>query len=411
MRLITILCILSCCFSLSLTARSEPIAIYVSQAGNDIWEGTSIDRPFATIQRARDKIRTLKSNGVLNSPVTVYIRGGEYRLSEPLIFNHEDSGGESSRINYTAYKGEEPIFITDKQDNGLLINQMVKFEGDPETGKYVEYIGIIGITFSGTKSSAAEEKSSVDARLLSQSGISLYYVRHFIFKNNIIRSINFPAVHIIGSDNKIIGNHISDISGGGICVQGNDFIISKNTIHDIYYADSEKPGWGICLDSASSNSIVENNIIARTGVGIHLRENNKDISIRNNIVVNTERSLVKLTKPKTQAHENIEIVKNIFYFNKLDVDLFYLTGNRSLPGISDNNVFWNSAGCIWLNPVIWGVGQVAYLKDWQALGFDQHSAVKDPLFEDLEHDDYSLKPRSPALKLGFKQIDSGHIQD
>jgi len=41
---------------------------------------------------------------------------------------------------------------------------------------------------------------------------------------------------------------------------------------------------------------------------------------------------------------------------------------------------------------------------WQALGFDTHSIVADPLFVDWKNDDWRLKPESPAFKLGFKAI-------
>ena len=37
-------------------------------------------------------------------------------------------------------------------------------------------------------------------------------------------------------------------------------------------------------------------------------------------------------------------------------------------------------------------------------GMDEHSIVADPLFVDAGKDDYRLKPNSPALDLGFKQI-------
>ena len=41
---------------------------------------------------------------------------------------------------------------------------------------------------------------------------------------------------------------------------------------------------------------------------------------------------------------------------------------------------------------------------WQMAGADAHSVVADPLFVDPQHGNFTLKPESPALKLGFEPI-------
>ena len=41
---------------------------------------------------------------------------------------------------------------------------------------------------------------------------------------------------------------------------------------------------------------------------------------------------------------------------------------------------------------------------WQKLGYDRNSIIADPLFVDPAHDNYRLRPESPAWKLGFKPI-------
>ena len=69
---------------------------------------------------------------------------------------------------------------------------------------------------------------------------------------------------------------------------------------------------------------------------------------------------------------------------------------------SDYNLIFYTKG---KDMLITGLPGVDTFEDWQKRGFDTHSIIADPLFVDPENDDYSLKPESPAFKLGFKPID------
>jgi hypothetical protein len=102
--------------SLSTPVASAQTTIYVSPHGDDTWSGSAAARdgisergPFATVQRAQQEIRRLKSRGELEHPVTVYLRGGTYELAEPIVFTSEDSGLPNSPITYTNVPGEEPL--------------------------------------------------------------------------------------------------------------------------------------------------------------------------------------------------------------------------------------------------------------------------------------------------------------
>lgn len=82
---------------------------YVAPGGNDSAAGTQT-APFATLTRARNAIREAKKDGKLTEPVTVWVAGGTYFLSEPFTLTHEDSGTAETPIVYRAADGAEAIF-------------------------------------------------------------------------------------------------------------------------------------------------------------------------------------------------------------------------------------------------------------------------------------------------------------
>lgn len=88
---------------------ADAAEFFVAPDGNDNWQGTK-DRPLATVERARDKVRELKkAQGGLKAPVRVVLRGGEYVLPAPLTLSAEDSGSDQAPIVYAAWPGETPV--------------------------------------------------------------------------------------------------------------------------------------------------------------------------------------------------------------------------------------------------------------------------------------------------------------
>ena len=94
--------------------------------------------------------------------------------------------------------------------------------------------------------------------------------------------------------------------------------------------------------------------------------------------------------------------RNIFYWTGPDARLF-ATGplDESVIHI-DNNLYYTGG-----NDVLLRNGD-SFAK-WQERGFDTHSLIADPVFVDPSTGDYSLKPESPAPKLGFEPIDTSEI--
>jgi hypothetical protein len=91
------------------------LILYVALEGNDNNPGT-IDKPFLTMEGARDRIRELKrGSGVPSGGVEVRVRGGVYYRDKSFELKEEDSGEKSRPIVYRAYPGEEVIFTGAKQ--------------------------------------------------------------------------------------------------------------------------------------------------------------------------------------------------------------------------------------------------------------------------------------------------------
>ncbi len=87
------------------------VVFYVAPDGSDANPGTR-DKPFATLERARDAIRALKAKrGLPRGGATVFVRGGVYRRSSTFELTDADSGRADAPIVYRAALGETPRFL------------------------------------------------------------------------------------------------------------------------------------------------------------------------------------------------------------------------------------------------------------------------------------------------------------
>ena len=82
-------------------AAGEPKAdFHVAPTGDDSGPGT-LEKPFATLARARDAVRERIAKG-LDKNLLVLVRSGTYRTPEPIVFGPEDSGTERHAVTYAA---------------------------------------------------------------------------------------------------------------------------------------------------------------------------------------------------------------------------------------------------------------------------------------------------------------------
>lgn len=109
MKPIPMLCL---SFLFCVAASTVPaVQLFVSPEGDDLRDGGQVATAFATIGRARDAVRQMRSAGNLPAEgVTVEILGGKYSLDKSLEFSAADSGTSNSPVVYRAFQNQ-PVEI------------------------------------------------------------------------------------------------------------------------------------------------------------------------------------------------------------------------------------------------------------------------------------------------------------
>jgi hypothetical protein len=80
--------------------------LFVATNGNDTNPGTQ-EKPFSTLERARDEIRRIKAAGPLPvGGISVEVQGGVYELARPIELKDQDSGSDNAPVVYRARRGE-----------------------------------------------------------------------------------------------------------------------------------------------------------------------------------------------------------------------------------------------------------------------------------------------------------------
>lgn len=95
------------------------VVFYVAPGAKEGQAGSAA-APFATLEQARDAVRSLKKEkGLPEGGVTVWVRGGEYELRAPLMLTPEDSGEPGKPIRYAACRGERPMLFGGRRVTGF----------------------------------------------------------------------------------------------------------------------------------------------------------------------------------------------------------------------------------------------------------------------------------------------------
>src|SRR5678815_5872387 len=172
-------------------------------------------------------------------------------------------------------------------------------------------------------------------------------------------------------------------------------MVRNNLIHDV--SSFTYGGWGLYTDEGSTGILLENNVVYRCkSAGFHQHYGKENV-VRNNVFAFNQENQLMRTRP--EPHISFIFTNNIVYF-----DSGNLLGSdwSNDHYVLDRNVYFDTrAGA---DPSKMKFGKTTF-SEWKTRGHDEHSLIADPLFVDAAKCDFRLKSESPALKMGFKQID------
>jgi len=196
------------------------------------------------------------------------------------------------------------------------------------------------------------------------------------------------------------------ISGAGV---GN--VIRRNYVHHILGAHTAA---AIRTDGCQTGTTMTENIVYKSANAGFIVKYDNDCT--NNIIVDVlgvttsyvskaPRGHIAVSGKREMAPKGARMQRNIFYQSQGAARFYQALGRGRKPewmedNSVDHNLYFNAADAAHAKRA---------LALHRACRADAHSIVADPLFVDPAKGDFTLKPNSPALKLGFTPIDMSRI--
>ena len=265
-------------------------------------------------------------------------------------------------------------------------------------------------------------------RYMTASGVLVQHGRDIEISHNDIYDLYYTGVAAgwvwgyepsVTCNIRIEKNHIYDLGQGLLSDMGGVYLLSKqpgtvvcgNLIHDIrrkYYG-----GWALYTDEGSSGIIMENNVCYDTSSNSYHQHYGCGNIIRNNIFAFSDDPLLAVTRP--EAHLSIVFENNILY--SAGAAVYSLRDEHFLEGkfASNRNLVWDTTRD---TPIFLDrtgrepredMGRLLQLENMHTYGLDEDTVIADPLFENAEGRNFTLKPESPAFQLGFHPIDLSDV--
>lgn len=256
------------------------------------------------------------------------------------------------------------------------------------------------------------------------------FTRNSLFAHNFIHDMPYTAISIgfIWNDkmtsqrgSTVEYNKIQRVmqllyDGGGIYTLGYQpgTVIRNNYIEDV------PGGHGLYTDEGSSYILFENNIVNRAGLFGYQHHYGHHNTFRNNILCSPGKYAIM--RCRNDKEPSFFLERNIILLGRHDENMTinWFCGRQGDQGeafndnnttvdpnndifVMNQNLYWDTRG----REIRFAQLTLEQWKDQR--GHDRQSVVADPQFKDYKNGDFSLPDNSPAIRLGFKPIDTSTL--
>jgi len=394
--------------------KADSATFYVATDGDDANPGTKV-KPFATLAKAKEAVRDHKQRG--KKAITVLVRAGTYYQAEPLVFGPQDSGTTDAPVTYQAEAGR---VVTISGGRKLDCNWKRHKKGIMKCELAQVKAGELDFTqlFVNGKRQHRARFPNYDNSEPGQTG----YVRP---EDRIPRR----AVDPVPDDNEDM-THNNPVPRG-IVYNPETFTKKRwarpeEAIIHIFQAHH----WGNLQWAVKAVDYDKHYIwFGKGGRQIGAKWTSRPVSVNESSQFYIENVFEELDTPGEWYLDKQKGI--LYYMPDQDIDLadalievaihqrliqfvgdqYDPTHHVRLDGFRITHTestflekYWIPSGSDWSihrggTVFMEGARDCTIKNCW----FD--AVVDDPMFVDLDNDDFRLKPDSPALKLGFKNID------
>jgi hypothetical protein len=145
------LCIFTALFAIAAipAVATAQANFYVSPSGDDSNPGT-LASPLLTIPGAQAKVRAI--NASMTGDIVVYLLGGTYTISSPIVFTAADSGTNGFHVIYEAYNNEVPTISGGVKVTGWTLDHGSVYKASLSRSTKLRNLFVNGVRASITQS-------------------------------------------------------------------------------------------------------------------------------------------------------------------------------------------------------------------------------------------------------------------